>query len=518
MNGRMWIDPNGGNNDMWDALLKRGHCKRMVFFRNRGRPKIKPEEYLRYFKDLILSLTSAAAAGEAAFQKESSGKGPPFAVASKKLWLWGVCLVLIPALSVTGPSPVRALVGDGNAAFGLDGSIRTIAVYYQYYDLPEPFDRDETQEALQAILRLTAGGRPNDRLTWEVHLVTTLTYDSAGSETGGGMTSRGQDKVRHRAVEDNWAWLEEDDTAGGLWLDRFNLKIALDRMDITIGRQAVTFGKAYFWNPLDVFLPFDPAQFDRDYKAGVDALRLDVPLGDFSGLTLLAVAGREIRLDGSYRRDRRKMDASWYGSSVLGRYFTNVRGWDLAAQGGRIYGGYQLGGALVGELATIEVRAEAAYFWPDGGLELPWPLQVSLYEEHLTAVLGLGRRFENSLHLEFEFLYNDAGEDDRLEIALLRLERGNAIHMGRFLAGGTASYEFTPLHVGRLAVIHSLSDASTQVQPTLTWSLSDNAELILGASLNFGERPKVDLLRGRVIQSEFGSYPHAFFAEFKWYF
>lgn len=31
-----------------------------------------------------------------------------------------------------------------------------------------------------------------------------------------------------------------------------------------------------------MFLAFDPAQFDRDYKPGVDAVRVDVPLGRFA--------------------------------------------------------------------------------------------------------------------------------------------------------------------------------------------------------------------------------------------
>ena len=36
-----------------------------------------------------------------------------------------------------------------------------------------------------------------------------------------------------------------------------------------------------------MFLAFGSTQFDRDYKAGVDALRVDAPLGDFSGVTVV---------------------------------------------------------------------------------------------------------------------------------------------------------------------------------------------------------------------------------------
>jgi len=145
-------------------------------------------------------------------------------------------------------------------------------------------------------------------------------------------------KTRYRAFDASWNFIDgEKDTFGNLWLDRFNLKLALPRADLIIGRQAITFGKAYFWNPLDLYLPFDPAQFDRDYKAGVDALRLDIPLGPFSGLNLIYVLGRELDINNQYVQDG-NVSASWFGSSLLLRGFTHADGWDLAVQGSKVYG------------------------------------------------------------------------------------------------------------------------------------------------------------------------------------
>ena len=85
--------------------------------------------------------------------------------------------------------------------------------------------------------------------------------------------------------------------------------------DLTAGRQAITFGKAYFWNPLDVFFPFDSSQIDREYKPGVDALRIDVPLGAFSGLNLVGAAGRtDAKAGGS--RGRLAADWRWRWGSI----------------------------------------------------------------------------------------------------------------------------------------------------------------------------------------------------------
>ena len=421
-------------------------------------------------------------------------------------------------LSAIFPAKAPALVGESNGTFGLDGSIRLIGVWFHNYDFDPYFMSKDTDEYLQCILRLTAMGRPSDRLKYEVHLVSAVDYRSTGGELSSvGFGASSGEKTRYRSWDTTYEYIDEKYTSGTAWMDRFNIKLHLDAFDLTIGRQAITFGKAYFWNPLDVYLPFDPAQFDRDYKPGVDAVRLDVPLGDFSGLTFTYVLGREVYF-GQYVKSEPSLDTSWYGSSVLARYYTNISGWDLALQGGKIYGGYQLGFGLVGEIATIQVRAEAAQFWARDSRQLPWPYTIDLYENQFSGVIGLGRRFENSLDLEFEFLYNDGGEDNNLGIGLVRQQAGAVLHAGRYLAGLTATYEFTPLIVGRMAFIHSFTDSSSQIQPSVTWSVGDNSELLLAATVNIGDRPTYDPFRGIQVHSEFGNYPDYLFAEFKYYF
>jgi hypothetical protein len=416
------------------------------------------------------------------------------------------------------PGQCPALVGDTEGIFGLDGNVRTNGALVNNYDFPPFFGEDnEIDQLLQTILRLTAGGRPSDRLAYEIHLAQSLTYFSAGA-AGSGAFELEAGKKRYRALDEEWQWLSEDKVTATLGLDRFNLKIALPRADITVGRQAITFGKAYFWNPLDVYAPFDPAQFDRDYKAGVDALRLDVPMGSFSGFTLVGVLGRELDSTGNYVSGDGTWDACWYGSSVLARFFTNFKGWDLAFQGGKIYGGYQLGGGLVGEIDVIAVRAEAAYFWADETLPLPSPLEGDLIEDNFVGVLGLGHRFENTLSLELEYLYNGAGDDDDLTSAFVRFQGGITLHMGQHLTGLLVSYDLLPILVGQLAFIYSLSDSSFLLQPLLNLSLTDDADLILGATINSGQRPEGDLIQGIEIKSEFGTFPDLYFFQVKYYF
>lgn len=416
-------------------------------------------------------------------------------------------------------SPVPAIMGDSEGAFGLDGSLRMIGAMFRNYDFTPFYNDERTDEYFQALLRITGAGRPRDDISYEVHLVQSLSYFSRSGEgrESGGINLAGV-KTRYRAMDEAEAWWTGEDARALLWLDRLNVKLAMDHMDLTIGRQAVTFGKAHFWNPMDVYLPFDPNQFDRDYKAGVDAVRADIPLGDFSGITWIGVPGRKLDETGNYTGGDRFLDADWYGSSVLGRFFTNINGWDLAFQGGKIYGGVQLGGGTVGEIKGLEVRAEAACFLAHDSPTLHSPLRGDLFEDHLTAVIGLGRRFENSLILEMEVLFNGGGDSDAFNTAAVRLERGAIMHLGRYLAGLLASYEFTPLINGQMAAMYSLSDRSFQVQPSILVSISDNADLLVGSTLNGGKRPKINAAGLTEIQSEFGSYPNFIFAEFKIYF
>jgi len=78
--------------------------------------------------------------------------------------------------------------------------------------------------------------------------------------------------------------------------------------------------------------------------------------------------------------------------------------------------------------------------------------------------------------------------------------------MSRNLTGFLISYEFEPIIIGQLTALYSWDNPSAQIQPILTWSPSDNTELILGASINFGDRPETDSTGQPHLRSEFGSF------------
>ncbi len=430
-----------------------------------------------------------------------------------------VCLALHLLFLMPVANCALALAKDGMEHFRLDGSFRTTSALTQNYGNRILFEKD-TDSYLQSILRICAKGYPLPKVGYEAHLVTAFTYadGSLFSAGGSGLDTAGTDTA-YRAVDMSWDFINnKKNRAGHAWFDRLNVRLTLPDADLCIGRQAISFGKTYFWSPLDLYLPFDPMQFDQDYKAGVDAFRIDIPLGLFSGINLVYVPGRELDMNDNYSKDR-FLDASWFGSSLLLRGFANLFGWDVALQGGKVYGGWHVGAGMVGDINSYQIRVEAARFWADsGGALLSLSRPAPLLEDSLAAVVGIGRHWPSSLDIQAECLFNGGGESDDISLGLERVWRRAVMQAGRILAGIMVSYEFTPLILGQAAMLYSQTDGSMQLQPTLTWSTSDNSELLLGATINKGGRPEFTPTGGILFESEFGTYPNSFFAQFKVYF
>ena len=424
-----------------------------------------------------------------------------------------------PAAAACLGAALSALPAAGGPADGLlpalDANLRTTGVAVRNYDQPLLRGRDNGADFHTGLaLRLIASGRPHPRLRWEAHAVQNLALTTFANTAAGSANLLGAAgaEVPYRLAGARRDWGDGGDVRASAHLDRAHLRIAFERADVTVGRQAVTFGKAWFWNPLDVFLPFGSTQFDRDYKPGVDAVRADLPLGDFSGATLVGVPGRAQ----SGAAPAGGGDA-WYRSALVARAFGNARGWDAAAQVGKIHGGYQLGGAAAGELGGLELRGEAAWFGAQdetgaGGSS------GSEVDSHLSAVAGAGRGFAaGGLQLQAEYFYNGAARGD-LKDRFALVAEGRLRHAGRHLLGALASGRIHPLVSGSLAGLWGIGDGSWLAQPGLAWSAADEIEVVAGAVIARGRRPLGDTDEDLRFRSEFGTSPDFYYLETKLYF
>lgn len=65
------------------------------------------------------------------------------------------------------------------------------------------------------------------------------------------------------------------DTRTVLGFDRLAFRYRVASTSLTVGRQAVTWGSGFVFNPLDLFNPYAPTTVDREYKTGADLLQLE---------------------------------------------------------------------------------------------------------------------------------------------------------------------------------------------------------------------------------------------------
>ena len=428
---------------------------------------------------------------------------------------WFVPLVVATLLPMAFPGPAgaeKATLRQDGLSFG--GSLRFLSAYNSYAEL-EPFFPD-SQTFARSLLRLTFGGRLAPAIAFDIHVVPYADYDS---EPEAGVFKPRIGNPRYHVPGGSWE-RSRGSWRGGIWVDRFNVRISLPWADLTVGRQAVTFGKAYFWNPLDVIYPFQAWEFDREYKEGADAVRLDIPMGRVTGLNLVAAPGREVVLREDFKDRLSRGGLSWYGSALLARFYTTVRNGDVSVQAGKVYGGYHVGGGFSGESASINVRFEAAAFLADRSRlrPLPHPLENNLLENHVSAVMGLGWRFPSGLDFNMEYFYNGAARAKFIEGALLRMVHGSNTHLSTQLLGAAFKYPVTPILDARLTWILSIPDHSFLLQPHLSLSLSNEANLDAGAAFGVGDAPFLFDSKVPFFRTEFGTYPDVVYILLRIYF
>ena len=106
-------------------------------------------------------------------------------------------------------------------------------------------------------------------------------------------------------------------------VDRLSVQVPIgDRVEVSAGREAVSWATTLFLTPADPFAPFDPADPFRDYRAGVDVARIQVYAGTFSQFDAV--------VNPTKVGDETNLTALVRGTTLLGR-------WELGGWGGMIY-------------------------------------------------------------------------------------------------------------------------------------------------------------------------------------
>lgn len=340
----------------------------------------------------------------------------------------------------------------------------------------------------------------------EIHYEYQPIYQSQagyGGNSGGIASTVGVTSNRYRykdlsndVADDDSRWVQLHN------LDRLNYRYSNSHGDLTVGRQVVSFGSARFINPTDIFLPYTLQTLNQEYRVGIDALRYQWALGDFSVLDMGAIVGEDGKKENSalFLRGRENIDGSDIELVMI-----------VQDQS------YLLGGGIETALGDFGFWFETAYAYSDSVSEQE---PVSYWRHSVGADYALG---DNVITM-VEYHFNGAGSDSAKEyLLLLQLqpyEKGGVYLLGQHYVIPSISWVMNPLVNFSGSAFFNLSDQSQFFSLAMDVSWSDNLYSDFGTYLSNGDGLKGNPSDPASLElgSEFGEYPFTLYASLRWYF
>jgi hypothetical protein len=247
-------------------------------------------------------------------------------------------------------------------------------------------------------------------------------------------------------------------------------------MDVTVGRQAVSWGSGLIWTPTDLFSGFAPTEIDRDEKLGVDVARVIASPTPDTSWDLIAEPLDE---DGPYEIDTDDSSLALRTSTHLGEY-------DIALLGGQVAGDGVIGGDFSGYLKDAGFRGEFIYT----------RVQEDDERDYTRGLVSLDYGFAKAWnpYVALEYFYNGLGAGDE-DTYLTRLaatsvqrafQRGNAFNLGRHYVGNIVGLTPSALWSVQAITLVNAGDGSMQEFASATRSVTDNIDLLFGVNIGLG--------------------------------
>lgn len=386
----------------------------------------------------------------------------------------------MPAAAQTPPADQPA------ATFVLRTSIKTSLLPFRAPDAPELFPDRVGVESMSRV-RVEPEVRIGDAWSFSLAYEHRARYaSSAGALTTVGiLPPEAGAPFRIRPLD--WSLSE---SSSGTWrheIDRASARVHAGRADVTIGRQAVGWGRGVMFGAVDLFSPFAPLEADREWRRGVDAVRADVKLTDRSSIDLVGAFG-----------------SSWDRSALAAR----VRGYagtiDVEVMGGRRAGDRFGGVTTSAAVGDAEVHGELAAF------RIPRDEPTDDSRTVWKAVAGGSYRLPigSGILAYGEYHYSGFGATRPEDIVPMlsmpsfreRYLRGDTQILSRHAAALLLSYEASTEASFSGQWIHNPRDRSGVVAPGITYTFSDQLSLFGSLYVPYGRTP-----RGLLLRSEYGA-------------
>ncbi|BBO67102.1 hypothetical protein DSCA_10320 [Desulfosarcina alkanivorans] len=259
-------------------------------------------------------------------------------------------------------------------------------------------------------------------------------------------------------------------------LDRLNLTVLPDWGMVRVGRQAVTWGDGFVFNPMDLFNPFAPTDIERDYKTGDDMALTQVLFENGDDLQALVAP----------RRDPETGDVSSDHQSLAVKAHIRIGGRDLDLMASRHYRDVVGGWGLSGYAGDAAWRINAT--WTD--LDHP----AARRDDYLSLVANVDFSWvwwQHNFYGFVEYYFNGLGDTDYpaalADPAVVeRIDRGELFVLGKNYLTGQLQAEVHPLFNLFFNVILNAADPSAVMQAWGQWDAAENLRVVVGAKLAAG--------------------------------
>ncbi|MEA1969444.1 MAG: hypothetical protein U9N77_14650 [Thermodesulfobacteriota bacterium] len=257
-------------------------------------------------------------------------------------------------------------------------------------------------------------------------------------------------------------------------IDRLNFSLYGDSGRITIGREAVTWGNGFIFNPMDIFNPFSPYDTDRDYKKGEDMVFFETYFKEGDDFQFFCVPGRDLK-DG---------DIKFSKSSFGAKYHLFLNGMEFDFMAARHYKDTLAGAGCVGTLGNAVWRSDIIYTFAGGDME----------EDYLSFIVNIDYSWvwcKKNFYGFSEYHYSGIGTDDYSEAfsdydLFTRISRGEIYGLGKNYLSSGIIIELNPLVNFNFTAIANLNDPSYMLQPEIIWDMAQNIEITIGSSFALG--------------------------------
>jgi hypothetical protein len=325
---------------------------------------------------------------------------------------------------------------------------------------------------LAARLRLEATAGPlrfvaHHELIAQTAAAPSALQDALGVDAAGSVGfSTGVGAAAPQAVDLSWAGPDGTLALGGT-TDRLLLGGRFGPVDATIGRQPISFGTGRAFTPLDLVNPFTPTTIDTEYKPGVDAVRVDAYPGS-ARVTLAAAYAGAWDLDGLV-------------IAATGSFTVGVT--DLLLLVGEVHADEVVGVGVETSAGAFGVHGDASFTAPAAAAEDPFVRAVLGTEWYAAPEWSVGAE----VYVQTFGATDPAGRLDVLSTE--RAARGEIWLGGPAYASVSLSGRPRPLIGANVAVIGNLTDPSALLTGGASFSVSDDAEVSVGALVGVGSRP-----------------------------